>query len=174
MSFQAEDWYQTLIKEGMSEEEIEQALKQKKSGFRGFMTTDGMLYLIAKEHGISLHDTRLDPEVYSVVEEEIDYDEFTIPISETKEGMVNIVLLGKVIRTFRLREFSRNDGSVGMVGSFILQDTTDAIKVVVWNDKVKPLQSEYFKEGALMRVIGGCSKVGREGELEVHVGKKGQ
>ena len=69
MSANAEEWYQTLMKEGMSEEEIEQALKQKKSEFRGFMTTDGMLYLIAKEHGITLHDSELDPEVYSVAEE---------------------------------------------------------------------------------------------------------
>jgi replication factor A1 len=174
MSSQAEDWYQALIKEGMSEEEIEKALKQKKSEFRGFMTTDGMLYLIAKEHGIVLYDAKLNPEVYSETEEEIDYNEFTIPISEAKEGMVNIVLLGKIMRTFRLREFSRNDGSVGMVGSFILQDTTDAIKIVAWDDKVKPLQSEYFKEGALMRVVGGYSKVGREGDLEVHLGKKGK
>jgi replication factor A1 len=174
MSSHAEDWYQTLIKEGMSEEEIEQALKQKKSEFRGFMTTDGMLYLIAKEHGITLHNVSLDPELYSVTEEEIDYDELSIPISEAKEGMANIVLLGKVMKTFRLREFSRNDGTVGMVGSFILQDITDSIKIVAWDDKVKPLQSEYFKEGALTRVIGGYSKVGREGDLEVHVGKKGK
>jgi replication factor A1 len=174
MSSHAEDWYQTLIKEGMSEEEIEQALKQKKSEFRGFMTTDGMLYLIAKEHGITLHNVSLDPELYSVTEEEIDYDELSIPISEAKEGMANIVLLGKVMKTFRLREFSRNDGTVGMVGSFILQDITDSIKIVAWDDKVKPLQSEYFKEGALTRVIGGYSKVGREGDLEIHVGKKGK
>ena len=174
MSSQAEDWYQTLIKEGMSEEEIEQALKQKISEFRGFMTTDGMLYLIAKEHGITLHDIKLDPEVYSVPEEEIDYDGYIIPISEVKEGMVNIVLLGKVMRTFQLREFSRNDGSVGMVGSFILQDTSDSIKIIIWDEKVRPLQSEYFKKGALMRVIGGYSKAGREGDLEIHVGKKGK
>jgi replication factor A1 len=174
MSSQAEDWYQTLIKEGMSEQEIEQALKQKKSEFRGFMTTDGMLYLIAKEHGITLHDTKSDPEVYSKAEEQVEYDEFTIPISEVKEGMVNIVLLGIVMRSFRLREFTRNDGSVGMVSSFILQDASDSIKIIVWDEKVRPLQSEYFKEGALMRVIGGYSKVGRKGDLEVHIGKKGK
>jgi replication factor A1 len=174
MSSYAEDWYQTLLKEGLSEEEIEHALKQKKSEFRGFMTTDGMLYLIAKEHGITLHGTELDSEADSVAEEEIDYDEFTISIRDVKEGMVNIVLLGKIIRTFHIREFSRNDGSMGMVGSFILQDTSDTIKIVAWDEKVKPLQSEYFKEGALIGVIGGYSKVGRGGDLEVHIGKKGQ
>jgi ssDNA-binding replication factor A large subunit len=174
MSANAEEWYQTLMKEGMSEEEIERALKQKKSEFRGFMTTDGMLYLIAKEHGIALQGTELDPKVYSAAEEEIDYDEFTIPIREVKVGMGNIVLVGKITRIFGLREFNRNDGSVGMVGSFILQDVNDSIKIVAWDEKVKPLQSEFFKEGALMQVIGGYSKTGRDGNPEVHVGKRGK
>jgi hypothetical protein len=129
MSCYSEDWYKTLIKEGMSEEEIELALKQKKNEFRGFMTIDGMLYLIAKEHGIALQGTELDLKVYSAAEEEIDYDEFTIPIGEVKEGMGNIVLVGKITRIFGLREFNRNDGSVGMVGSFILQDVNDSIKI---------------------------------------------
>jgi ssDNA-binding replication factor A large subunit len=174
MSSFSEDLYQTLIKEGMSEEEIEKAIKQKKTEFGGFMTFQGMLFLIAKEHGILIRNPDLDLNVYNVAEEEIDYDEFTIPINDIKEGMTNIVILGKLIRSFRIREFNRNDGSVGMVGSFIIQDATDAIKVVAWDEKVKPLQSDYFKEGALVRVIGGYSKLGREGDLEVHVGKRGK
>ena len=174
MSSFSEDLYQTLIKEGMSEKEIETAINQKKREFGGFMTFQGMLFLIAKERGIIVRNPELDLEVYNAAEEEIDYDDFLIPISDIKEGMVNIVILGKVVRTFHLREFTRNDGSAGMVGSFILQDSSDAIKIVAWDDKVKPLQSEYFKQGALIRVIGGYSKVGREGNLEVYVGKKGK
>lgn len=174
MSSFSEDLYQTLIKEGMSEEEIETAIKQKKREFGGFMTFQGMLFLIAKEHGILVRNPELDLEVYNAAEEGIDYDEFTIPISDLKESMTNIVIVGKVMRIFNPREFTRSDGSVGMVGSFDLQDVTDAVKIIAWNEKVKPLQSEYFKEGALIRIIGGYSKVGREGNLEVHVGKKGK
>ena len=174
MSSFSEDLYQTLIKEGLSKEEIQTALTQKKREFGGFMTFQGMLFLIAKEHGIIIRNPELDLEVYDVVEEEIDYDEFTIPISDIKEGMVNIVILGKVMRIFKPREFTRNDSSIGMVCSFVLQDVTDAVKIIAWDDKVKPLQSDYFKEGSLIRVIGGYSKVGREGNLEIHVGKKGK
>ncbi len=174
MSSFSEDLYQTLITEGMSEEEIEVAIKQKKREFGGFMTLQGMLFLIAKERGILIRNPDLDLNVYKAAEEEIDYDEFTIPINKIKEGMTNIVILGKLIRSFRIREFNRNDGSMGMVGSFIIQDATDAIKIVAWDEKVKPLQSDYFKEGTFMRVIGGYSKLGREGALEIHVGKKGK
>ena len=174
MSSYSDDLYQSMINEGMSEEEIESAIKQKKREFGGFMTVQGMLFLIAKEHGISLQNPDVDPQVYSVAEEEIDYDEFTIPIQEVKEGMVNIVIIGKITKNFPLHEFSRNDGSVGIVGSFILQDSSGQVKVVAWDEKVKPLQSEYSKEGTLMRVIGGYSKMGKDGFLEVHVGKKGK
>ena len=50
----SEDSYQALLKEGLTEEELEAAIKQKKSEFGGVLNTDGMLFIIAREHGIML------------------------------------------------------------------------------------------------------------------------
>ncbi|MBY9018889.1 MAG: hypothetical protein KGD66_08665 [Candidatus Lokiarchaeota archaeon] len=173
MSF-CDELYQILLKEGLEDEEIEKAIQKKNREFGGFMTQEGMLFLIAKERGINIRNPDFDPEVYHAVEEEIDYDEFTIRVSEISEGMVNIVLLGKIIQKFKINEFVRNDGSIGMVGSFMLQDESDAIKVVAWDEQVKILQSEYFREGELVRIIEGYSKMGRNEELEVHLGRRGK
>lgn len=170
----SDELYQILLKEGLEDEEIEKAIRKKSQEFGGFMSQEGMLFLIAKEHGINIRNPDLDPEVYHAVEEEIDYDEFTILVSAVNEGMANIVLLGKVIQKFMINEFTRNDGSIGMVGSFMLQDESDAIKVVVWDEQVKILQSEYFHEGVLLRIIEGYSKMGRDEELEIHLGKRGK
>ncbi|MHA1702614.1 MAG: hypothetical protein ACTSWK_10135, partial [Promethearchaeota archaeon] len=170
----SDELYQTLLKEGLEDEEIEKAIQKKSREFGGFMTHEGMLFLIAKEHGINFRNPDLDPEVYHTIEEEIDYDEFTIHISEVNEDMSNIFLLGKIIQKFKINEFTRNDGSIGMVGSFMLQDESDAIKVVAWDEQVKILQSEYFNEGVLVRIIAGYSKVGRNEELEIHLGRKGK
>ena len=169
-----DELYQILLKEGLEDEEIEKAIQKKSREFGGFMTQEGMLFLIAKERGINIRNPDFDPEVYHAVEEEIDYDEFTIRVSEISEGMVNIVLLGKIIQKFKINEFVRNDGSIGMVGSFMLQDESDAIKVVAWDEQVKILQSEYFREGELVRIIEGYSKMGRNEELEVHLGRRGK
>lgn len=174
MSSFSDELYQILLKEGLEDQEIEKAIRKKSQEFGGFMSQEGMLFLIAKEHGINIRNPDLDPEVYHLVEEEIDYDEFTIPVSSVSEGMANIVLLGKVINKFNINEFSRNDGSIGMVGSFMLQDESGAIKVVAWDDHVKMLQSEYFNEGVLVRIIEGYSKMGRNEELEIHLGKRGK
>ena len=170
----SDELYQILLKEGLEDEEIEKAIRKKNREFGGFMSQEGMLFLIAKERGINIRNPELDPEVYHMTEEEIDYDEFTIPISEVNEGMSNIVILGKVIQKFNINEFTRNDGSVGTVGSFMLQDESDAIKVVVWDEQVKILQSEYFHEGILLRIIEGYSKMGRDEKLEIHLGRRGK
>jgi replication factor A1 len=169
-----DELYQILLKEGLEDEEIKTAMRKKSQEFGGFMSPEGMLFLIAKEHGINIRNPDLDPEVYHIVEEEIDYDEFRILISEVSEGMTDIVILGKVIQVFKINEFTRNDGSIGMVGSFLLQDESDAIKVVIWDELVKILQSEYFYEGILVRILQGYSKMGRNEELEIHLGRKGK
>jgi len=174
VSFSSDELYQILLKEGFEDEEIEKAIRKKSREFGGFMTQEGMLFLIAKERGINIRNPDFDPEVYHAVEEEIDYDEFTIHISEVSEDMSNIVLLGKIIQKFKINEFTRNDGSIGMVGSFMLQDESDAIKVVAWDEQVKIIQSEYFHEGVLVRIIKGYSKMGRNEELEIHLGRRGK
>ena len=174
MSSFSDELYQILLKEGLEDEEIEKAIQRKNQEFGGFMSQEGMLFLIAKEHGIKIRNPDLDPEVYHMVEEEIDYDEFTILVSDVNDGMANIVLLGKVIQKFNINEFTRNDGSIGTVGSFMLQDESGAIKVVVWDEQVKIIQSEYFQEGVLLRIIEGYSKMGRDKELEIHLGRRGK
>ena len=34
-----------------------------------------------------------------------------------------------------ISDFTRNDGSKGVVGSFLLSDSTGSIRVVLWNEK---------------------------------------
>jgi len=53
---QSEEYYQILLKEGLTEEELEVAIKQKKSEYGGLLSTEGMLFIIAREHGITLRE----------------------------------------------------------------------------------------------------------------------
>ncbi|GAI67616.1 unnamed protein product, partial [marine sediment metagenome] len=94
--------------------------------------------------------------------------------SEVKESMSNIVLLGKILEVFPSREFTRKDGSTGAVCSFLLGDSTKTVKIVLWDDHAKAAKNEYFRVNELVRVIGGYSKVGNSGEVEVHLGRKGK
>ncbi len=174
MSDSVEELYQKLLDSGFSEAELEKQVQNKAEEFGGFMSKQGILFVIAKEKGIQLRSPDIDPHLYEALEEEIDYDDFTIDASELKEGMTNIVLLGKILEVFQSREFTRKDDSMGAVFSFLLGDSTESVKIVLWDDHAKAGKNEYFRVNELVRVIGGYSKTGKTDELEVHLGRKGK
>ena len=174
MSDSVEELYQKLLDSGFSEAELEKQIESKAKEFGGFMSERGVLFVIAKEKGVQLRSPDIDQQLYDEFEEEIDYGDFTVDISEVKEIMTNIVLLGKIIKVFPSREFVRKDGSTGAVFSFLLADSTETVKIILWDDHAKAAKNEYFRVGELVRVIGGYSKSGKKDKLEVHLGRKGK
>jgi replication factor A1 len=174
MSDSVEELYQKLLDSGFSEAELEKQVQDKAKEFGGFMSKQGILFVIAKEKGVQLRSPDIDQQLYEAFEEEFDYDDFTINTSEVKEGMTNIVLLGKILEVFPTREFTRKDGSTGAVCSFSLADSTETVKIVLWDDHAKAAKNEYFRVNELVRVLGGYSKAGKNGEIEVHLGRKGK
>jgi len=174
MSDSVEELYQKLLDSGFSEAELEKQVQSKAKEFGGFMSEQGILFVIAKEKGVQLRSPDIDSQLYEAFEDEFDYDDFTIDTSEVKEGMTNIVLLGKILKVFQAREFARKDGSTGAVCSFLMGDSTESVKIILWDDHAKTAKNEYFRVGELVRVIGGYSKVGNSGNLEVHLGRKGK
>ena len=157
----------------MSEKELEKKVKSKVEEYGGFMSKQGVLFIIARENGLDLKSPDIDDYIYDELEEEVDYDEFTIDISDLREGMSNIVLLGKILSTQKVREFVRKDQSVGKVCSFLLGDTTGTVKIVLWDERADNTNQEYFKPNGLVRIIGGYSKLGQSNTIEVHLGRRG-
>lgn len=168
----AQEIYQHLLDRGVSEEELKSEIHKKEKKYGGFITKEGALFLIAKEHGIQVRSNKIDKEVYESYEEEIDYNEFTINITDVQENMTNIVLLGKVSHIFPCNEFTRKDGTLGIVGSFLLTDMTDTIKIVLWGEQTKIMKTEFFGLGIILRVLNGYAKIGINDKLEIHLSKK--
>ena len=174
MSASIDNLYQKLLESGFSEEELERQVQSKAKEFGGFMSKQAILFIIAKENGIYLNSPDVNDQFYKEFEEEIDYDDFTIEISEVKESMTNIVLLGKILQVYETREFTRKDGTPGIVGSFLLGDISQTIKVILWDDKVDITKNDFFRKNELIRIIGGYCRMGRDNNLEVHLGRKGK
>lgn len=169
--------YEKLLENGFSEEELEKEMQKKAKEFGGFMSKEGILFVIAKENGIDIKSFGIDFENYEGYQNElnnIDYDEFTLNISQLEENMQNVVLLGKIISIIKPKEFIRKDSSVGKVGSFYIIDTTGNVKVVVWNDKTSLMHNEHFIIGQLIRIVGAFTKSTKSGTLEVHLGKRSE
>ncbi|MBY9008485.1 MAG: hypothetical protein KGD74_01305 [Candidatus Lokiarchaeota archaeon] len=174
MSISIDELYQKLLDSGISEAEIERQMLHKGNEFGGFMSKQGILFIIAKELGINIQSPDINEQLYNEIEDEIDYDEFTINISELEEEMRNIVLLGKIIQIYEPREFSRKDGSIGKIASFLLGDGSKEIKVIIWDDKVDIVKNEFFRVAEVIRIIGAYCKKGKNNNLEVHLGKRGK
>ena len=155
ISASVDELYQKLLDLGLSEEELEKKVKSKVEEYGGFMSKQGVLFIIARENGLDVRSPDIDDYVYDELEEEVDYDEFTIDISDLREGMSNIVLLGKILKVNKAREFVRKDESVGKVCSFLLGDPTGVIKVILWDERVDNTKHEYFNSSELVRIIGG-------------------
>jgi len=171
-SISIDDLYQKLLESGFSEEELERQVQSKEKEFGGFMSKQGILFIIAKENGIYLQSPDIDEQFYKEFEEEIDYNEFKMQVSEVKEGMSNIVLIGKILQIYETHEFTRKDGTPGIVGSFLLGDISQVIKLILWDDKVKITKNKFFRKNELIRIIGGYCRKGRDSSLEVHLGRK--
>ena len=120
MSSVIEDLFQKLLDAGLSEEELQTLIENRLKEYGGFMSQKGIMFIIAKEHGVNPYTEQY----YKELDALIDYDEFAISIEELQEGMSNIVLIGKIMEIFDPREFVRKDYSKGLVGSFILGDIT--------------------------------------------------
>ncbi|MHA2429392.1 MAG: hypothetical protein ACXACC_00025 [Promethearchaeota archaeon] len=174
MSSSIEEIYQKLLEQGFSEKELEKEIHKKAKEYGGFMSKQGILFIIAKEYGMNIYSPEIETELYQEGEEDINYDEFTLPISNLKEGMENIVLLGKILKCFSPKEFLRKDNTIGAVSSCIIGDNSGEIKVIMWDEKATVMNNDSFKEGELVRVLGDYTKINRDRNLEVHLGKKGK
>ena len=174
MSISVDELYQKLLESGISEAELEKQVQNKESEFGGFMSKQGILFIIAKENGIYIQSPEISEQLYEEFEEEIDYDEFLIQLSEIKDEMRNIVLLGKILQIFETRDFTRKDGTGGKVSSFLFGDNSETVKVVLWGDKADFSKNEYFRVNELIRIIGAYCKKGKDNNLEVHLGKRGK
>jgi len=168
----AEQVYQALLDLGLSEDEINSQVSKKLMEYQGFMTKEGALYLIGKENGINVYSS--DPNIQKEIEELIDYNDFSIPIVDVIEGMQNIVIAGRITDIFKIKTFTKKDGSSGIVGSFIICDLSKCIKIILWNEQVKDMENEFFKKGEIVQVIGGYSKKGTDDNLEIHLSRKGK
>jgi len=59
MSISVDELYQKLIESGISETELEKQVQNKESEFGGFMSKQGILFIIAKENGIYVQSTEI-------------------------------------------------------------------------------------------------------------------
>src|SRR3989344_4565355 len=144
-----------LMKSGkITPVDLESRIKKKINDLSGLISEEGAAHIIANELGV---------ELFSSGQEKL-------KIRGIYAGMRSVSTVGKVVRKFEVREFSKEKAS-GRVASLILGDETGTIRVVFWNDQVKVW--EKVKEQDIIFLKEAYAKE-NNGNKEIHLGDRGE
>ncbi|KYC53653.1 MAG: Replication factor A [Candidatus Methanofastidiosum methylothiophilum] len=133
-----------LMEKGYTEAQIKEKIRIKKESLMYDITTKGILSIIASEEGIALPGKE------------------DLKINSLKEGMKDVNVLGRVSRKYSPKEFTRDDGSQGVVLNVIVSDKTGEIAVVFWDENAVKC-SETVNRGDILKIIAGQVKGGMKG-----------
>ena len=131
---------------GLEIEEVERRIEAKRAKLSGLISREGAAQVIAAELGIS-------------------FDNEKLKINELLPGMRKVNVVGKVIRIFPVRTFSRN-GKDNKVANMIIADDTANIKVVLWDaNHISQIETGKIGEGTVVGISNGSMR-----ESEIHLG----
>lgn len=97
----------------------------------------------------------------------VDYQERITPVSEVEAGSTFSVS-GFVTGLGEVREFQRDDGTVGRVANIYVSDDTGRVRVALWNDHVNLI--EKIDLGSRIDISDCLARSGWNGELELSCG----
>ncbi len=117
----------------ITEAELAARVKNKINELSGLVSEEGATHIIANELGIEL-----------VSQQE------RLKIKELYPGMRNVSVLGKVLRRYDVRFFSKGEKQ-GKVRSFLIGDETETVRVVLWNEQVDLLEKIQEQDTVLIR-----------------------
>ncbi|RDE15152.1 MAG: hypothetical protein C4K47_03050 [Candidatus Thorarchaeota archaeon] len=94
----------------------------------------------------------------------------SVHVGDLHDKMFDVTLVLRLDRLQNLTTFTRKtDGAEGKVMSAVGVDETGSIRVVFWDNHAEQMQGA--KEGEVIKLTGSYTKAGRNGEVEIHVGR---
>jgi len=148
----------------LGETEIKKLVEKKRAELKGLISEEGALYIVAKELGVNLNGEKAQGSNGQSPKDVLD------SISQVSEGKKNIVLYGRIREIYDIHKFKRNQGEDGIVGSFILYDSSGEIKTVLWDEQTRIYMDERFVKNEVLKLVNVSAKLSRRGDVELHVG----
>ena len=132
----------------LSAKELETRIKAKINDLSGLISEEGAAHIIANELGV---------EIVSAGKEKL-------KIKEIYAGMRSVTTVGKVMKKFDVRQFTKGTGT-GRVCSIVLGDDTGTVRLVFWNDQVDLTQT--IKEDDIIHIKNAYVR-DNNGNVEIH------
>jgi len=156
MSF--EETVQRIIssRQDLTRDKILEMIENKKKTAEGYFTDAVAARLVALELGVEVpwwEPFRPD-----------------VAIKDIISGLNNVTVMGRVIRVYPVKTFTRSNGTEGKVAHLLIADKTGTLKVVLWDEKTSLAESGEMERGQIIKVSHGYVREGWDGKLELHVG----
>jgi replication factor A1 len=137
----------------ISKEDFLQRIQEKVESMGGLCDEAMAAMLVANELGFS----------------DAGRDSIKVENITPESGPVNFI--ARIISVFDVKEFTRNDGTIGRVGNLIVGDETGKVKLTLWDSMADLIKTGKVKVGQTVQ-ISGFAKQGYSG-VEVNVGNNG-
>ncbi|MGM0770788.1 MAG: OB-fold nucleic acid binding domain-containing protein [Halobacteriota archaeon] len=137
----------------ISEDDFRKKVEEKVEQMSGLCDTRTAAMLVAHDLGVT--DTAKE----------------IIKIKDITPEIGNVSFVAKVVSIFDVREFNRNDGTIGRVGNLMVADDTGSIRLTLWDDRADLIKNGNIEVGDCME-ISGYAKEGYSG-TEVNIGRYG-
>ncbi|WP_370574842.1 OB-fold nucleic acid binding domain-containing protein [Methanomethylovorans sp.] len=110
--------------------------------------------------------------VLSQTDEEIQVKNPSTKISDIKDGMGSINVVGRLLDISDVRTFNKKDGSKGSVSNITIGDDTGKIRITLWDDKTDKMTE--LRLGDAVEVINGYARENNfNQQVEIQVGNHG-
>ena len=110
--------------------------------------------------------------VLSQTDEEVQVKHASMKISDIKDGMGSINVVGKLLDISDIRNFNKKDGSKGRVGNITIGDDTGKIRITMWDDKTDKMAE--LRLGDAVEVINGYARENNfNQQVEIQIGNHG-
>lgn len=140
----------------LTREAVCMAIEAKKTASGGLLMDETAARLVAIESGI-----------------EVAPRQATVPkirIGQLISGLNDVTICGRVFVVQAPRAFLHSDGG-GQVARLLVADVTGHIPIVLWNDKAD--WARRVRPQQLVKVLHGYVRRSKSGEMELHVGDRG-
>jgi replication factor A1 len=149
-----------MVRRDLSREDVLKKIYEKKRSSEDYFLDEVAARLTASELGVEISG-----------EEETFQAE--IAIKDLMSGLNDVNVVGRVITVQPIQTFSRPDSTEGKIARLQLADKTGALRLVLWNDEVKMVETGKIRLSQIVKVLHAYVREGIDGKLELHVGRKG-
>jgi len=92
----------------------------------------------------------------------------SVKVADITAESKTVNFIARIVSAFEVKEFTREDGTIGRVGNLIVGDETGKIRVTLWDDIAGLIKTGKIKVGQTVQ-LSGYVKRGYSG-IEIHVG----